>query len=60
MTHLDQIRKYLEDNIKFEEISLRRAVEVDDKLHRSSNLSTFLRILRLIDSLDNKTNESEI
>jgi predicted DNA-binding ribbon-helix-helix protein len=44
-----KLKDYINDNIKFEQNWLRLATETDDKIHRSANLSTFLRVLKFIE-----------
>jgi len=43
-----RLKDYLEDNIQYEKTRLSLAVEVDDKIHRAANYSTFLRILNFV------------
>jgi hypothetical protein len=51
---LEKLKIYLEDNIKFEEASLSRSQELSDQIYRSSNLTTFRRILKFLEVHDVK------
>lgn len=51
---LKELKDYLDRNIKFELANLKRSTEISDQIYRSSNLTTFRRVLKYLEDLENE------